>query len=143
LGFALADADQPSAPPHPGHPVVAVLDADRDGAISAEEIGNAAAALQSLDANGDGNLTPDELRPPRPEGAPEGPPGGPIMRHDADGDGFVTLEEFIAPAADVFARIDVSADGKIDESEAEAAAPPPPGRCHQKFSRRGGPRVNR
>jgi hypothetical protein len=62
------------------------------------------------------------------------------MRHDADGDGFVTLEEFIAPAADVFARIDVSADGKIDESEAEAAAPPPPGQRHQGRSRRGGPR---
>lgn len=42
------------------------LDSDQDGVVSAVEIANAAAALATLDANGDGQLTKDEIRPPRP-----------------------------------------------------------------------------
>ena len=38
-------------------PVLAALDADKNGEISAEEIDNAAAALKKLDKNGDGYLT--------------------------------------------------------------------------------------
>ena len=45
------------------HPVLAVLDADHDGEISAAEIGRAAAALRRLDRNHDGYLTADELIP--------------------------------------------------------------------------------
>jgi hypothetical protein len=52
------------------------LDANGDGIIDEKEIANASAALKKLDKNGDGKLTPDELRPPRPEGA-RGRPGGP------------------------------------------------------------------
>ena len=46
------------------HPVLAALDADHDGEISASEIANASAALTKLDKNHDGQLTPDELIPP-------------------------------------------------------------------------------
>jgi hypothetical protein len=45
------------------HPVLAALDRDRDGEISASEIANAPAALKALDRDGDGDLTIDELRP--------------------------------------------------------------------------------
>ncbi len=46
------------------------LDTDRDGTISADEIGQATAALKRLDRNRDGKLTADELRsPPRGAGA--------------------------------------------------------------------------
>jgi hypothetical protein len=45
------------------HPVLAALDADRDGEISAWEIDHAAAALKKLDRNLDGYLTADELVP--------------------------------------------------------------------------------
>jgi hypothetical protein len=45
------------------HPVLAALDADGDGVISASEIRNAAAALWQLDRNHDGRLTADELLP--------------------------------------------------------------------------------
>ena len=45
------------------HPVLAVLDADHDGEISAREIENAAASLKTLDRNHDGYLSADELIP--------------------------------------------------------------------------------
>jgi hypothetical protein len=45
------------------NPVLAALDADHDGEISADEIQNATAALKKLDQNLDGRLTPDELLP--------------------------------------------------------------------------------
>ncbi len=44
-------------------PILSALDADHDGVISAAELKNAPAALLTLDKNGDGQLTPDELRP--------------------------------------------------------------------------------
>jgi hypothetical protein len=43
------------------HRVLAALDADHDGEISASEIANSAAALRRLDRNGDGQLTKDEV----------------------------------------------------------------------------------
>lgn len=58
--------------PPPVPPLIAVLDADHDGTISAEEIQTAPAALAKLDTNSDGEITRDELRPPRPDG--DGPP---------------------------------------------------------------------
>jgi hypothetical protein len=51
------------------------LDTNHDGVLSAEEIANAPAALKALDKNGDGQLTMDELMPPRPAGG-QGGPGG-------------------------------------------------------------------
>jgi hypothetical protein len=73
-------AGGPGGPDGPGHrpppPIIAALDANRDGAIDAAEIANASAALLTLDANGDGQLTREELRPPRPEGGAGGPPEG-------------------------------------------------------------------
>ncbi|HVW11774.1 MAG TPA: hypothetical protein VHC90_24495 [Bryobacteraceae bacterium] len=45
------------------NPVLAVVDADGNGELSASEIQNAAEALRTLDRNGDGQLTPDEYLP--------------------------------------------------------------------------------
>src|SRR4051812_6880631 len=39
------------------------LDSDHDGTISAAEMRSAPVSLALLDANGDGQLSPDELRP--------------------------------------------------------------------------------
>jgi hypothetical protein len=55
----------PNGLPLPPSPLMAVLDVNHDGVIDADEIANAAASLMKLDKNGDGKLTPDELRPQR------------------------------------------------------------------------------
>jgi hypothetical protein len=47
-----------------------VLDANGDGTIDADEIGNSATALKKLDKDGDGKLTRNECRPPRPPPPP-------------------------------------------------------------------------
>ncbi len=58
------------APP----PIIAALDANHDGVIDESEIANAPAALKTLDKNGDGKLTMDELMGPFPKRGPG--PGG-------------------------------------------------------------------
>jgi hypothetical protein len=70
----------------PPSPLMEALDVNHDGVIDADEIANAPAELKTLDKNGDGKLTQDELRPPRPpQGAGNGPgndwpPGPPPQR---------------------------------------------------------------
>ena len=74
------DSGPPGGSEHrpPMSPLVMALDANGDGIIDAAEITNAPAALRKLDKNGDGKLTPDEYRPPRPGGdGREGPGGDP------------------------------------------------------------------
>jgi hypothetical protein len=80
------DGQRPQQPP----PLINVLDANHDGVIDEDEIKNASEALRKLDKNGDGKLTMDELRPPRPDGGPggEGQRFGPGGRpDDAQSDG--------------------------------------------------------
>lgn len=86
LGFAQGqDQRDPGGPrgehggpggPDGGHrpppPIIEALDLDHDGVISAAEIAKAAESLKKLDKNGDGQLTHDELRPPRPDGDQRG-----------------------------------------------------------------------
>ncbi len=77
--LSLTAQDSPEGHRPGGHrgapPIVSALDTNQDGTIDATEIANASAALLALDKNGDGQLTPDELMPKRPEG--QGGPGGP------------------------------------------------------------------
>src|SRR5579863_2888861 len=60
---------------HPVLPIMAALDTNHDGILESNEIANASAALKTLDKNGTGQLTMDELLPPRPQFAPEGQSG--------------------------------------------------------------------
>ncbi|MRR12626.1 hypothetical protein EG835_09240, partial [bacterium] len=77
-GQAAGPSDGADRPKKPQPPVIAALDAHADGVIDAKEIAAAPAALKKLDVNGDGRLSPDEYRPPRPgDGGPpsSGKPG--------------------------------------------------------------------
>jgi len=60
----------------PRSPLLAVLDANADGTIDADEIAKATEALKKLDKNNDGKVTPDDYRPPMPAGGRgQGGPG--------------------------------------------------------------------
>jgi len=145
-------------------PVLAALDANKDGVISKSEINNAAAALRKLDKNGDGELDAEEMRPTRSEGgrsrggAPEGGPGGErgergerggrsagaggmmerIMSQDKNQDGKLSKDEVDERMLPMFDRLDANSDGSIDKSEIEAAA----ARMGGGRSGRGGPGGN-
>ena len=58
-------------------PLMAALDADKDGELSAAEIKNVAKALKKLDKDGNGKLSREELRPQfrGPGGPSAGGPG--------------------------------------------------------------------
>lgn len=90
LAACLLHSQAPEAArvPRPGPlpPIFAALDANQDGVIDAAELANAAVALKKLDRNRDGRLTPDEYRPPRPDGA-EPPPPRPGTQAPARKDG--------------------------------------------------------
>ena len=61
----------------PPDPAWNALDTDHDGEISAAEINNAVASLKTLDKNGDGQITEDEVALPAGGRAPAGRgPGG-------------------------------------------------------------------
>ena len=64
----------PGKPPVP--PLIAALDVDHDGTISAPEMADAPESLKTLDKNGDGELSPEELRPHGPPPRADGEGGG-------------------------------------------------------------------
>ena len=118
-------------------PAFGALDADDDGEISAAEIDAAAESLATLDEDGDGQLSEDELRP---RGG--GPIGGPartppeataaFMAFDADADGLLERTELTSQFLSLLTRADGDGDGAASEAEilalltAEAEPPPEP-----------------
>jgi len=107
-------------PMRPMSRLVAAIDTDHDGTISAAEMQAAPAALRALDANHDGQLTPDELRPPFDGRGPRGGGDGSV-----DGRGGRGTEEGRggAPPAsaddliDTLMSFDRNGDGKLDRTE--------------------------
>jgi hypothetical protein len=121
-------------PPVP--PVMKVLDADRDGELSAAEIANASNALLTLDKDGDGKLSTTELMPPPPGGTNQfglRPPAGAkppvplvIAALDPNEDGELDATE-IANASASLLQLDVNADGKLSRDELRPPRPSGPG----------------
>ena len=149
LGVAAGLSAQPSSdmprPPRRGrppffvHPIIRVLDADRDGEISAAELANAPTALKALDTDGDGKISGAELRPAPPPDAPKPPadlppppatdrphPEDPVMLAlDANGDGELSAAE-IANAPTSLKALDANKDGRLTPDEYRPLPPEKP-----------------
>ena len=118
-------------------PMMIALDADKDGSISSDELENASKALATLDKDGNGVLSPEEIRPAfsgvaregMPKGGPgggEGPPSKEMMtrmfeHRDTDKDGMLSGDEIPERMQQNLAKIDENGDGAIDKSEMEKA----------------------
>jgi Ca2+-binding EF-hand superfamily protein len=92
-------------------PVIASIDANGDGIISADEMEKATIALKSLDKNKDGQLTEDEMRPEF--GGPNG--GGPGRRDREEHEG--ARGEQAESVVSRLMAMDKNVDGKLSESE--------------------------
>lgn len=108
----------------PPNLILEALDPNRDGIIDANEIATAPAALKPLDKNGDGQITWDEIRPPRPPvGDPNLPPpgdlAGPGGPESVEGPGPGPTGDFHPgpPPNRLFMALDANHDGMIDGAE--------------------------
>ena len=101
-------------------PVMAALDTDKDGELSAKEIETAVAALKTLDKNEDGKLGEDELRPDV-SGFRGGPGLGGFGRGrrgpDFGGRREVDPERMAAAFVDHFMSYDRNKDDQLSKDE--------------------------
>lgn len=99
-------------------------DANTDGVLTRAEFdAGREAAFARLDTDHNGQLTRQEMRAERAERGPRGRRGdrhgGPprLERADANNDGNITRDEFLAGPIEMFSRIDANHDGVIQASE--------------------------
>jgi len=125
----------PQGPPPQGPPLFRVLDTNRDGVISDDEIKAAAEIIAKLDKNRDGQITFEELRmppPPRDDEGPKGPPPPdgkrpvPPLIHalDADHDGTISAQE-MENAPESLKALDKNGDGELSPEELRPPGRPP------------------
>jgi EF-hand domain pair len=122
-------------------PIIAALDTDGDGELSAKEIDNAAAALRTLDKNRDGKLTREEFLGTARGGGPGGPNTAELvarmMAFDKNGDGKLSKDELPERMQGLLARADANKDGFVDKDELTKLAQQQAGR-NQGFGPGGG-----
>ena len=119
---------QTTPPPRPPL-LMPVLDANRNGELSALEIKAASTALAKLDKDGNGTLSPKEIVPPPPAGSPAPNPLAPkpspvlVKAIDFNKNGSLSVKEIEdAPAA--LKLLDKNKDGKITKAEITPPKPP-------------------
>ena len=105
-------------------------DANKDGTVTIEEWKTGQQArFKSLDTNGDGKLSQNEMyaRTPvvgnsvLPTDRQADRQSSNFQRLDTDKDGFVSLTEFMVQADRNFARCDTDKNGRIDTAECRQA----------------------
>jgi hypothetical protein len=130
-GIAAAQATGAQPPdggedrPRPRPPIDTALDVNGDEIIDAGEIANAVAAVTKLDTNGDGQLTPDEYRPPRPGGRAAGQAKGDGAAAWQSGQGATGAgtgrgtppQGGARPRPPIVRALDANGDGEIDAGE--------------------------
>ncbi len=130
--FAAAAISSAQPGPPRQSPIIAAVDTDHDGTVSAGELSGAARALATLDKNHDGQLTEDEIRPQfgggRGGGERRGPEDGggdllkTLMALDANSDGQLSKSEVPERMQGLFTRGDKNSDGVLSAEELKALA---------------------
>lgn len=147
-GFAQA---QNSPEDRVGHHGLFEADSNNDGVLTQAEFNTGREALFArLDADHNGQLSREEMHAQRGEHRGRrgvhrgGPPGGGFEGADANNDGNITRDEFLARPIQMFDRLDANHDGVI--STAERPQRPPRGAedgPHRERSADDGPRRER
>lgn len=105
---------------------VFAMDANNDGSLTRQEFdAGRAARFAAIDADRNGQATREEMRAQRAahraergeHGRRGGHRGMHLERADANNDGNITREEFLAAPTQRFARLDANSDGVISASE--------------------------
>ncbi|MHA3913487.1 EF-hand domain-containing protein [Halovulum sp. GXIMD14793] len=97
--------------------MIEAFDLNKDGVLTQEEIDTARAQrLQQFDTNSDGNLSLEEYQALWLDAMHERMVDQ-FQRHDDDGNGLVTAEEFGEMQAKMVARMDRNDDGQIDAND--------------------------
>jgi Ca2+-binding EF-hand superfamily protein len=137
-GDGQLSGDELGGPGRHGGGMMMAADTNHDGVITrAEYDAQAADRFAKLDANGDGQVSPDEMKAAMgrmrggqdgaaPHPAAQGPMGhhrhGDLMtRLDTNHDGRISRDEMRAQADARFDKLDTNHDGFIDKAELDAA----------------------
>lgn len=98
------------------------LDANHDGAVTADEyVAAARTRFAALDPQNTGKVTAAEIASsPRAQAHVQRAAAHRVKGMDTNGDGVVTLDEYLAAAKKRFSRLDKNGDGFIDADEMPA-----------------------
>ena len=102
---------------------IAALDTNGDGALTREEANAGRMTMFArIDADSSGGLSSEEIDAAVAQAPGRGAMMGAMLRAaDADGDGVVSSEEFLAAPSPMFDRLDANGDDVLDADELAAA----------------------